>query len=149
MAIIEYKKGDLLDAFQRNEFDAILQSCNCFHTQGRGIALAIKKRFPIALKVDKQTPYGEKNKLGTYSIADTMYGYIINAYTQFKFGRDRPHVDYKAIEDVMKTVNVDFNGKVIGIPKISSENAGGDWNLIEQIINKNTPDVQFIVYTLG
>lgn len=89
------------------------------------------------------------NKLGLYSsVYIEECGVIVNAYTQHKFGTDKRYCDYDAIANVMKLMNDDFNGKHFCILRISCDLAGGDWNIIEEIINKNTPDVKFTVYSL-
>jgi len=77
--------------------DILLHCCNCLHTMGTGIAKSIRERLPEAHAVDKQTPYGELAKLGTYSAAlvrDVQAGgrelTVVNLYTQFDYGRGGP-----------------------------------------------------------
>ena len=43
-------------------------------------------------------------------------------------------VSYDAIRDVMFKINETFFGKRIGIPMIGAGLAGGDWNIIKNII---------------
>jgi len=133
--------GDLIKMGLTGDFDVIVHGCNCFHTMGGGIALTIKKVFPSAFQADKQTEYGDENKLGTYS--DTIinnnghYLVVLNAYTQYNYGGNGVNVNYDAIEKVFKQIAKDFNGLRIGYPKIGCGLAGGDWAIVSDIINKS------------
>jgi O-acetyl-ADP-ribose deacetylase (regulator of RNase III) len=47
-----------------------------------------------------------------------------------------PAVDYDAIRQVFTIIRTDFHGYRIGYPKIGAGMAGGDWNIISDIINQ-------------
>lgn len=77
--------------------------------------------------------------------------FVINCYTQYHFSAkvhkdtfSNTCVDYQAIGMCFKKINHIFKGKTIGIPKIGAGLAGGNWKLIENIINDNTPDVNIV-----
>lgn len=141
-------KGDLIKAFKDGEYDALVHGCNCFCNFGAGLAVAVAKNFPSSFKADQATTYGDKTKLGTYSFAETKYGTVINAYTQFSYGSGKRNADYVAIKSVFEKINEDFKGKVICIPKIGCGLAKGDWKVVKKIINQATPDVEIDVYYL-
>ena len=142
-----YVNGDLLDAFENNNFDAIVHGCNCFHLMGAGIAGMISKRFPEAYKADvKLTDKGDWNKLGTYTKAEYLHGDIINAYTQYNPGKCRELDLLQSISKVFKQLDKDYSGKTIGIPKIGAGIAGGNWNIISELINQVTPNLKIVVY---
>tara|TARA_Y200000002_G_scaffold382572_1_gene400095 strand:- start:701 stop:1138 length:438 start_codon:yes stop_codon:yes gene_type:complete len=129
-------KGNLLTLFENNNIDILVHGCNCFHTMGAGIAKQIKEKYYIAYEADLQTIKGDKNKLGTYSfvqINNTQF--IINAYTQYHFYGKRP-IDYDALRNVFKLIDLNFTNKRIGIPKIGAGLAKGDWNIIQNIIDE-------------
>lgn len=134
-------RGDLIKLANEGKFDVIIHGCNCMCTMGAGIAKAIKQKWPVVYIVDKKTNKGDIRKLGTYSYAvihregfDTDLT-IVNAYTQYKYGRDRPHVDYIAIQKVFQEIKRNFSGKRIAYPKIGAGLAGGDWKKIKEIID--------------
>ena len=153
--------GDLIESAERGEFDVIVHGCNCMCTMGKGIAKQIRNHFSKAYEVDKRTKRGDRSKLGTYTKADIIVqikdgnGYrnhnleVVNAYTQYdyrkQYGDNDINVDYMAIEDVFTRINHDFKDKKIGIPLIGAGLAGGDWELIESIIERTTPDVDITV----
>jgi O-acetyl-ADP-ribose deacetylase (regulator of RNase III) len=127
--------GNLLTYFENGEFDIIVHGCNCFCTMGAGIAKQIKQSYPDVYKKDLLTAKGDINKLGTYTYAEQKkQKYIINAYTQYKYFGEK-NIDYSAIKNVFEKINTDFCGKIIGIPKIGAGLAGGDWEIIETIID--------------
>lgn len=141
-------KGDLIQAFKEGNYFAMVHGCNCFCNFGAGLAVAVAKNFPSSFKADQATTYGDKTKLGTYSFAETKYGTVINAYTQYNYGWGKRNADYDAIKSVFEKINEDFKGKVICIPKIGCGLAKGEWKVVKKIINEVTPDVEIDVYYL-
>jgi len=132
--------GDLLAKAENGEFDVIIHGCNCFHTMGGGIAYFVKKKWPEAFTADLGTVMGSEDKLGSYSFANvtTENGnlIVINAYTQFGFGTQECDLDYTALSDVFNKIKKDFSGLRFGIPKIGAGLAGGNWDEISAIIEK-------------
>lgn len=144
--IIAEIKENIFVPFEKKEYDMLVHGCNCFHTMGGGIAAIVSYRYPSALEADKQTKWGDKKKLGTYSMTDTKYGTIINLYTQFDFGTYQRQVDYEAVKKGFELLNAEFKGKTACIPRIGAGLAGGDWNILKNIINESTPDLEIVVY---
>lgn len=152
----EYKVKNIIDALEQGEVDIILQGCNCFCGFGRGLALEIKNRYPEAYKVDKETAYGDKGKLGTITYAEVLtQRFIVNCYTQFhwikplnkekeiiKNGRkDYLLADYRAIRMAFVNLRKEFdNSWSLGLPKIGAGWANGDWDVIEQIVKDELID---------
>ena len=138
MTDFRYIKGNLITLALNDYFDIIIHGCNCFHTMGAGIAKSIKQTFPLAYKADLETKKGDKSKLGNYSFAKckTKTGndlVVINAYTQYDYGRKSIHCNYEAICDVLFKIGRNFMGR-IGMPKIGCGLAGGNWDILEKPI---------------
>ena len=133
--------GDIVKLAISGQFDVLVHGCNCFCTMGAGVASQIRKAFPSAYIADCQTASGDRKKLGSYSqtVVEYMSPYrtltIVNAYTQYKYGTGK-HVDYEAIACVFHSLAEDFRGKKIAYPRIGAGLAGGDWNVISKIINR-------------
>ena len=141
-------EGDLIEMAKNKEFDVIVHGCNCFNTMGAGIALQIKRNFRPAYEADQQTKKGDKKKLGTYTSAEVDGVTIVNAYTQFRYSkRDVDSINYFAVRQVMRRICRDFKDKKIGYPKIGAGLAGGDWNLISQIIHEELDGVDHTLVT--
>lgn len=141
---MKYVKGDLLDLAEKGNFDVVVHGANCFTTMGSGIAKSIHSRWPEAYEVDCDTSYASRAKLGKYSgITIKRNGYaffVVNAYTQYDY-RPRsgtPPVDYNAIRSVFKALAKEFSdpNTRFGIPKIGAGLAGGNWDIIEKIIDE-------------
>ncbi|MBB6613161.1 macro domain-containing protein [Pontibacter sp. Tf4] len=133
-------KGDLVKKALRNEFDLIIHGCNCFCTMGAGIAKTIKQEFPEAYKADLATSKGDKSKLGSISSADiTVNGKnlkVVNAYTQYEWRGKGVKADYEAIRSAFKAIKENFSGLRMAYPAIGAGLAGGNWEIISQIINE-------------
>jgi O-acetyl-ADP-ribose deacetylase (regulator of RNase III) len=86
------------------------------------------------------TQKGSKEKLGTCSFAkierDGINLIVVNAYIQFDYRGRGVKVDYNAVRSCMKWIRENFEGKRIGIPKIGAGLAGGEWEIISQIVDK-------------
>ncbi len=131
-------EGDLIKLALNGEFDVIIHGCNCFCTMGAGIAKAIKIEFPEAFQADLETEKGSKAKLGSYSQATVQRNgksiTIINAYTQFNWRGRGIKADYDAIQKIFAQLKTEFSGARIGYPLIGAGLAGGDWDVISQVI---------------
>jgi O-acetyl-ADP-ribose deacetylase (regulator of RNase III) len=122
---------------------------------GAGLAPQIKKAFPDAWQADNATITGDIMKLGCYTSADIEINdmgwvKVINAYTQYKYGRnhedgDEMPVDYDAITMAMRKINHNNKGKSIGVPLIGAGLAGGDWNVIKKIVESELKDMKVTI----
>lgn len=146
--MIKYIVGNLLES----DCDIIIHGCNCVGGFGSGVASQIAKKWPKA-----KTKYLEYHntigwKLGDIQIVKLKKGkYLANCATQKEyFPRNKVHADYKAIATVMRSLKyMSSDGKLsIGMPKIGCGLAGGDWKIVENIINRVFDKITVYVYTL-
>ena len=133
-------KGDLLQFALTGRFDVIIHGCNCFCTMGAGIARLIRDNFPEAYQADLKTRMGEKEKLGTYSLAriernDNIFT-VVNGYTQYDFSGHGVLVDYGAVRKLFAGIKNNFENQKIGYPKIGAGLAKGNWEMISDIISE-------------
>ncbi len=150
MKTIKYVKGDLIRDAEK-DYDVIAHGCNAFCTFGAGIALGVKNKWPEAYAADKRTVYGDSGKLGTYSSWTTPSGLVIlNLYTQWQYrgAPDDIKADYEAIRKCMKLIKQNFYGQRIGLPLVGAGLAGGDWDVISEIIEEelNGEDVTVVIW---
>lgn len=137
---LKYVVGDLCDALERGEVDAIGHQANCFNTMNSGVAKAIRTRFPQAYEADCQTIKGDIGKLGDLTLATGGSGLIYNLYGQYSYGYDsKGYTNYDALQSALFEMREDLltgrGFKVVGFPKIGAGLGGGDWDTIEEIIN--------------
>jgi len=162
-------KGDLIKLAEQSEFDIIVQGCNCFHKMRSGLAKQLADRYPIVEETDRQTKFGDRDKLGSYSKAtievnDHLF-LVLNVYTQYMWSSGSDVFEYDAFGKFLSTVvnvlveddkkykfaSTDDKGgtmrilpikkRRIGFPQIGAGLAGGDWNRISKMIEKFSEDV--------
>lgn len=147
-------KGDLIKLALAGEFDVIAHGCNCFCTMGAGIAPQMARTFGANhFRLERRSYEGDYNKLGQIDWDNTMRPTVVNAYTQYGFGRNHSNgtdipLDYDALTLCMRKINHQFKDKHIGLPQIGCGLAGGDWNRVSQIIEKELKDctVTIVIY---
>ena len=149
MKQIKEIEGDLLTLFKEGHFDVIVHGCNCQNIMGAGIAKSLADVYPKLLITDATftIPVGDIHRLGNYSkliVGEDIKTrqYIINAYTQFNPGKD---LDYNALELVLKKINFQFKPERIGLPLIGCGLAGGNWNVVKKIIERQLRDCDVTV----
>lgn len=148
MTKIKYVKGDLLEAPEQ----ILLHSCNSLGVMGAGVAKLIRQKWPKAYQdyLDEYNSYGLP--LGSIVPSKQPDGKIIlNAITQDTIGKTGVHVSYWAIANVMYQLNQNiYYSKVdsVAMPMIGSGLAGGDWTIIEAIIENTAVNFQPVVYHL-
>ena len=143
---MEYKEidGDLIVLARDGYFDVIAHGCNCFCTQKKGIAAQMALVFDTDTYPMEDKQYrGDINKLGNIDYdyywnreEDERELIVVNCYTQFQYATklSKPPIDYEALTLCMRKINKIFSGKRVGLPKIGSDLAGGDWSVINNII---------------
>lgn len=148
-----YVKGDLINALKQGTVQCIAHQANCFNTMGSGVALAIKKAFPQAYEADCATTKGDVRKLGGFTLAATVEGYIFNLYGQYNYGKDgacytqHDHLQASLKNMACKLRSLGFCG-TIGLPKIGAGTGGGDWEVIEKIIAYELKEWEVKIYVL-
>lgn len=144
---MEYREvsGDLISLAKQGNFDIIAHGCNCFCVMGAGLALQIKNHFPEAEKADKNYDRLLDAKLGNMSYAGYENLIVCNLYTQYEPG---PNLDYEALTLCLRKLNYRFKGFHIGLPQIGCGIAGGDWERVKAIIQKELVDmnVTIVIY---
>lgn len=147
--MIKYYDGDI---FTSNA-DIICHQVNCQGVFNKGMAAQVKKYFPEVEKtykkitkqwVDKAN--GDTSKLlGAVSAQpvekDGRWFLIANLYGQDDYGKKGVFTDYKALETAMTEIRsfLDARDKseTAAFPyKIGCGRAGGEWTVVEEIIQK-------------
>lgn len=135
-------KGNLIELGKQGHFEVIVHGCNCWCEMGAGMAKAVRESFPEAYEADRETPPGDRSKLGTCTAAtvqrDGRSLHVVNAYTRFDYRKQGQEVlvDYEAVRSCMRWIKERCSGLRIGLPKIGAGLAGGDWERISRIIDE-------------
>ena len=147
--MVKYFDGDLL----KSDCNMICHQVNCQGVMGAGIALQIRNQYPTCYEAYKQVvhTYGKEKCLGrVYFYAHASGKFIANMFSQFDFSfKNIVNTDYDAFRscllEIKEYVNLltqnDTEIFKIGFPyKIGCGLAGGDWNIIKQIIEEEFVD---------
>jgi O-acetyl-ADP-ribose deacetylase (regulator of RNase III) len=163
--MITYIKGDLLTT----EAKILVHGCNAQGVMGNGVAKTIKRKYPKAY--DDYYAFWQKwvandadttNMLGRIVPSVQSDGKtIINAITQLQYGKSgAKFVSYDAIDSCMAFLNYELKFKdwasgelktsqtYIAMPKLGAGLGGGEWSIIEAIIEYRLKDHTVLVYSL-
>jgi O-acetyl-ADP-ribose deacetylase (regulator of RNase III) len=141
--------GNVLDTV-----DSVIVHCvNCRGVMGSGIAREIKERFPEAYETYRQTYENGVLHLGSVSYVyfpsdhNVQQKIIANAAGQDWYGAGKVHVDYDAtrtcflnINEDMKFFRDEYGITTMNFPLFGCGLAGGDWNIVSQIIEEEVSD---------
>lgn len=133
---------NLLDWFDEQTGDTgIVHQCNCFHTMGAGIAKQIRDRYPEAYDADRETKYGDKEKLGTFSVAtikNSPLKLVYNLYGQHHYGRVGRNTSYDAVDHGLEKIKIHAisNGLTkLGVPhRMGCNLGGGNWDVVKAML---------------
>lgn len=149
--IKSYVTGNLVTILKKSVAEGrqstFAHGCNCHDAMHSGIAWELQRAFSKIREVDSTyhelmvKANNQPNMLGGMSIAMIERCVVLNMYTQWYPGKD---CRYDAIRQCFRNLN-STGFKNVMIPRIGAGVAGGDWKMIEQIINEETPDVNITV----
>lgn len=158
--MIEYRKGDLMAVTS----GIIAHGCNAQGVMGSGVAALVKAKYPKAFdQYVKDLGIGDAlsgvslGYVSFWSLADLSDDLhsddllIANCITQNLYGRDgSKFVSYDAIHTCFTTLErvAKATGMTINIPRIGAGLGGGDWNVIESIINSVCKEAKVICWDL-
>lgn len=151
---IIYKTGDVVEAFKNGEIDVLVHGVNCQGKMNSGIAKQIRNEFFTVFTDYASYCHGMDSEelLGDiHYVRNVLPGrHIFNAFTQEEYGYDGDRFcSYDAIDRIMRIISTDGIEGKIAMPKIGAGLGGGDWNVIEAIINGRFSDRDIYVYTLA
>lgn len=143
--MIEYKKGDLLAVTS----GVLVHGCNAQGVMGSGCAKAVRAKYPKVYDSYRSVYEMGELSLGYVDWAAAAPGlFVANCVVQINYGRDgKRYVNYAALgrclmEVVQEAQMLRYSGvkdNTLHFPKIGAGLGGGDWSIIEQIINDSDP----------
>lgn len=152
-----YKRGDLFEGPERT----LAHGCNMQGKMGKGFAKALADRFPEAVATYKaQTSYALGQVIPWIGPDRVVLHLITQDGIQQPRMPKRRWVDYGAVRAAFAMIERGaerhlarkegffFNQPLLAIPKIGSDLAGGDWSVIEGIIEEEVSSIQVVVYEL-
>lgn len=150
---IIYKTGNLITADE----GIIAHGCNAQGKMNSGVAKAIRENYPSAYDnymwehETKGLVLGKYIPIRDICREDKKSRIVLNCITQNNYGYDeKRYFSYDALAKVIETIsNAGLDeGIPIAFPKIGAGLGGGDWYIIEKIIETYSLTFQPVVYTL-
>lgn len=145
--MLQYAKGDLIKNVTRG---VILHQVNCFGVMGAGFALQLKntytRNYDVYHSHSNRADLKPEDLLGT-SLCTSFNNHdqliIINAFGQLGTG-GRKATSYDALDKIFYDLySTDYNRMVyanIHMPMIGAGLGGGNWGVIETIIESHRPE---------
>lgn len=131
----------------------ICHQVNCKGVMGAGLAKQIKEKWDTVFRDYNTLCIYEENLLGSIGVSKVMDNvYVINMFAQDGYGRDKCYTDYKAFESCLLKIasQADREKDIIRFPyKIGCGLAGGDWNIIQQLIYKHLNEYNVEFYNIN
>ncbi len=124
----------------------IVHQVNCKGVMGCGIASAIRKKWPkVYFLYKKEANKAELGNIQLVKINDELF--VVNMFSQFGYGRDRRYTDYGAVKTCLQKIAIlaTLLNLDVYIPyKIGCGNAGGNWDIVEDILYNTIPNAHII-----
>jgi O-acetyl-ADP-ribose deacetylase (regulator of RNase III) len=133
----------------------IVHGCNARGVMGSGVALAIRKTYPQAFKVYREIFEDRGLELGSVifvPITDELF--VANAITQENYNNQKNGpacmVDYGAIKRCFLTIANYAKGEGLPVhyPMIGAGLGGGDWDIIQGIIDETLHGIERTLWKL-
>jgi O-acetyl-ADP-ribose deacetylase (regulator of RNase III) len=149
---IKEVEGDIIEFAKTGIYDFIVHGCNCLCTMGAGLALQIAQTWPEVAEDDLSTKSADVSKLGTIRCVQVKEIIVINAYTQFLYGRtllkdgSRRGLNYDALALCLNSINnlVTDNDTIL-MPEIGCGLAGGNWKIVRTMIEEIITNTNIII----
>lgn len=126
----------------------LVQQVNCRGAMGRGLALAIRQKWPVVYSEYRKRFFAGELKLGSIQfvkVAPELY--VCNLAGQLDWGTDSPKTDMGAYSLAWPIVSLEA-GK-LGLPvyapwMFGCGLAGGDWSVVMPMIEALCPEVIWV-----
>lgn len=138
-------EGDILDI----EEGLICHQVNTCGVFNAGLAKQIRIKYPIVFEC-----YSKRYKSNLWTLGDVQAVKVTHTLTvaniaaQATYGRSGLHTNYDALNQGFKKIADKFKGQIYIPEKIGCGLAGGDWEVVFDMIEKELPQV-IIVRKIG
>jgi hypothetical protein len=157
---ISYLSGNLIDFAKEGKFDVVVVGRHCFCSGDSALLKGMHEAFsinePDFYPLEHNSTAGDINKLGQidwcpgdYSKANAKLSVVVNAYVMYSDDLSSHPFDYQAYQLCLRKINHEFEGLHIGMPKIGCHLAGGDWDILEGITEKELKDCTVTIVNYG
>lgn len=147
--MIKIVNGNILNAKE----NIIGHQVNCIGVMGAGLAKQIRNKYPVVFKEYKKFVDSQSNKynlLGAQQLVSiSEQKYISNLFGQKGIGRFQQQSDYEALESSLTKLLylAETSNLSVALPHgVGCGLAGGDWDIVYEIIDKVFQDYGVTLY---
>lgn len=120
----------------------ICHQVNCKRVAGAGLALQIRKKWPRWYDAYRRYSEPELGEVFLFPVESELY--LASLYGQDRYGRGL-QTNYFALESALKKLRLLLSqafveNEPVYFPRIGAGMGGGDWNVIEPLIQKYFED---------
>lgn len=129
-----------------DNFDVVLVGTNTYCLLSDGFQRKMRKKYPYISDANNTTPYADPRKLGKRL---TIQGKpIISLCYMSTYKSKNEFIDYQALENCIKTANIEFNGLNVVTTVMGSSrfDGNGDRDRIMKILEENSDKMNLTVY---
>lgn len=150
--MIKEVKGDLLQAPE----NIIGHQVNCQGTMNAGLAAKIRNKYPIVFERYKQlVNMHNSNKeilLGTTQVIKVQENkYVANLFGQLNYGKYQRQTSYDHLYQALETLKgkAKKHNLTVALPHgLGCGLAGGDWDIVRNLIDKAFADYEVTIYKI-
>ena len=132
------------------EYDVIIVGTGVHNALGNGFQYDVKINFPVVETIIKQTPYADPRKLGTVSVINETPIFCVGFIHQGGYRKDitPDYLNYKAVEDVLHLVDINFQNKKIATTLLgcSQFDGNGEKEKVLQLFNELSGNNEYFIY---
>lgn len=146
--MLKYVKGDVTLLSQRKPGENVIipHVCNNVGAWGAGFVLALSKKWPEPEIAYRDLPGYSLGMLQLVKVADGVH--VANMIAQVLEYNRGPNIRYDALSECMVSVALQAQhlGASLHCPRFGAGLAGGDWSVIEGLIQSIWATVDVYVY---
>ena len=129
----------------------ICHQVNCMGKMGAGVALAIRKQWPIVYNEYIKTFQLNNLQLGRIFITTIMDQlFVVNLCGQYHYGRNQKQTNYDAVHTCLEKLNQEIikHNMTLDVMfpyKMGCNLAGGNWNIMKTIISETITNNNILI----
>src|SRR5437868_6771106 len=142
MTRIKYQKGDIFDS----KAHVIVNTVNCEGVRGKGLALAVKERYPAMFAVYQQDCKTRKLRIGRPTLYKASTPWILNFPTKDHW---RPPSKLEYLEKGLEYLAANYQRagiQSIAFPKLGAQNGKLSWDDVGPLMAKYLSQLDIDVY---
>lgn len=122
----------------------IVHQVNCKGVMGRGLALAIRRKWPVVYDEYMRAYRQGKWSLGKIQLVEVGPElYVCNLAGQDGWGTRKQQTNYDALEEAFFKVRM-FHRPTYAPWNFGCGLAGGDWSIVQPLVEKVFPDIVWV-----